>query len=165
MVHNPNYVPANEIYQYKYSMEMNAKIEDLASFSNAVMQTIIGYISSHFSSSSRMRFSLSFDEMGMSKIDHSGQDWDRVIASMLEVLIDMLNDNPNVYMLSVSWSIHLAHLAGANGIQFDYGKTGNTTGSILVDHGKPYGITYELIDRISNGSIDSVFPDSMAYID
>ena len=165
MINHPNYVPADEIYQYKYSMEMDAQIEDLASFSNAVMQTIIGYISAHFTSGTRMKFGLRFDSMGMAKLDHADENWNRVVAAMLEVLIDMLNDDQEVYMLSVSWSIHLAHLAGANGIQFEYGRTGNTTGSILVDHGKPYGITYELIDKISNGSIDAIFPDSMAYID
>jgi hypothetical protein len=62
--------------------------------------------------------------------------------------------------------VHLAHLYGQDGIQLEKAKKeyDNLTGSLLVDHGKNYGIDYSLIDSISNGSIEEVFPSILAYL-
>jgi len=92
---------------------------------------------------------------------------DTVLSESLPIMLGLLSSDFSDVLESLTWVNHLCHCAGQwNGINLHNAAHGNAdlTGIMILDHGKQYGITYELINEISQNSIVEVFPEVLNYI-
>ena len=164
---HPNYIPSSDILNC-YNQDI--RIECLADYTNSVIQTILYYFQSHTNTRDD-RIGIDYNQDGSSSVQwlyqtHHNEQWLWVKEEILNTILDLLSNDTSTVFMAVSWSMHLAHLAGWEGIELSNHREfyDSRTGSLLLDHGKEYGITYDLIDSLSNGSIESVFPNSLDYI-
>ena len=95
--------------------------------------------------------------------------WETMRAECFQVMLGLLSPDYADVLSAIAWVNHMCHLTGLSNDGYDLAKFKDSNGErlsghMLLDHGRRYGITFELIDTVSQDSIDIVFPNALDYI-
>lgn len=142
--------------------------DNLTRYIACVMKVLSDYINQHGRSYGKDKKMVVIDYASLKCIE-----WNRsksesdTLEDCCSIMLGLLSDDFGNVLDALLWCNHLLHLTGRNGTIRSYHeyqeiikKRGyELSGFLLVDHGKYYGIDYELINKISEHGIDTVYPE------
>ena len=144
-----------------------------ADYLTSVILTLRDYIDAHgvpygYERGRGYIATIDIDSMEVISWERRRSESDTLVESAT-LLIALLSDDLFTVLDALTWSSHLLHLTGRNGTQLSYHQWKHSryqerTGFMLVDHGKNYGISYDLINSLSVDSLEVIFSDVLNYI-
>ena len=150
--------------------EKQTEVTSLATYIRAVSLVILDYHKRHHSFDND-GYEVNFSTLSLSTSKGSYGYMQEVLNESGEILLGLLHPDFEHVLEALTWANHLAHCTGKlDGVDYKrflrtkHAPYRELSGNMILDYGAQYGITYELIDSISQNSIEEVFPEVMNYI-